>query len=417
MKRLGLKQTRLPALLLVLAAFVVTDAIHITAAAAARPVGFSADPMGPRIECNREMLLQARSRIQSKTEPFHSYWQRTQSEIDEVLSLQPAPYAGGNSLAFHHQAQRQGIASRLLAYSWRLTDDVKAGEKAVEILESWANQPTLPGTNLDPTIRFPNAAMDVARGMLPFVAAYDLLEGHPALTEGKRDRIENWFRALVAVVKQGVRRWEDNNDFGGQEFQNHHAAHVLGLVLFGAVLRDDEIIQFATDSPENPKDYKELVSGLILMPGDAPHGGLRNKPLHAGEIQDRYRTNGGAGLVYCHLSLTMMLYTAEALTRVTEQDWVNWKAPGGECLQLSATFYSDFFRLRNARINGDYYFRDQQAIEDNLAYLGTFEVALSHWPNVPNLKALVRSMERSRTPRSWLCYYGLPLLTHGVTDP
>ena len=187
--------------------------------------------------------------------------------------------------------------------------------------------------------------------------------------------------------------------------------------LLGAVLRDDELIRFATDSPENPKDFKEVISGLILMPGDKPHGGLRNKPLHAGEIQDRYRTNGGAGLTYCHLSLTMMLYTAEVLTRVTGKDWLNWKAPGGECIELSATFYSDFFRLRNARINGDYYFRDQRAIQNNTPYLGTFEVALRHWPTVPNLKALIRSIDRARTPRSWLCYYGLPLLTHGVDTP
>lgn len=214
-----------------------------------------------------------------------------------------------------------------------------------------------------------------------------------------------------------MRRWEENDDFGGQKFQNHHAAHVLGLVLFGAALGDDDLIQFATDSPKNSKDFKEVIAGLILMPGDEPYGGLRNKPLHAGEIQDRHRTSSGAGLTYCHLSLTMMLYTADVLTRVTKEDWLNWKPPSGECLQLSAAFYSDFFRLRNAQINGDYYFRDRRAVQNNGPYLGTFEVALGHWPDVPNLKATVRSMDRARTPRSWLCYYGLPLLTHGVDKP
>jgi hypothetical protein len=112
-----------------------------------------------------------------------------------------------------------------------------------------------------------------------------------------------------------------------------------------------------------------------------------------------------------------MIYTAEILTRVTGEDHLNWKAPGGEHLQLSATFYSDFFRLRNARLHGDYYFRDHQAIQNNRPYHGTFEVALHHWPESPNLKALARSIDRSKTPRSWLCYYGLPLLTHGVATP
>jgi len=285
------------------------------------------------------------------------------------------------------------------------------------LLDAWASAKPSPGTDLDPTIRYPNAGMDVARGTLPFVAAYDLLRDHPAMTEERRKRIEAWFRSLSEVVKEGVRRWEESGDFGGQEFQNHHAAHVLGLAALGAALRDRGMILFALDSPDNPKDFKELVAGLILMPGDTPHGGLRGKPLHPGEIMDRVRTNTGDGLIYCHLSMTLMIYAAEIFTRATGEDFLNWKAPGGESLRLSATFYSDFFRTRSARINGDYYFRDQRNLQNNRPFLGIFEVALSHWPTVPNLKTIVRSMNRANTPRSWLCYYGLPLLTHGVDAP
>lgn len=377
----------------------------------------SANAESPRIECDLAMLERAQKRIQSKQEPFYSYWQKAERDRNAAFRMKPAPYTGGDALKFHGIAQQQGIATRLLAYEWRLEGTENAGAQAIRILDEWASATPLPGTQFDPKIRFPNAGMDIARGMLPFVAAYDLLDGHPDLTKEKRERIESWFRALILVVKEGIHRWESNNDFGGQEFQNHHVAHVMGLVIFGAALRDDELIQFALDSLDNPKDFKELVAGIILMPGDKPHGGLRNKPLHAGEIQDRYRTSEGGGLTYCHLSMTMMMYTAEVLTRVTSKDWVNWKAPGGDCLKLPATFYSDFFRLKNARINGDYYFRDQKAIQNNTPYLGTFEVALHHWPDVPNLKAVVRSMDRASTPRSWLCYYGLPLLTHGVEKP
>ena len=374
-----------------------------------------ADP--PRIDCDAQMLLRARERIETRQEPFYTYWCDALEEVQDAKDMRPNPYLGPDPLQFHQRAQTDGIQTRLLAYAWRLTDDVEAGARAVEILVAWSSQESFPGTTFDRKIRFPNAGMDVARAMLPFVAAYDLLSDHPSLTAKKQQRIEAWFRALANVVKEGIRRWETNDDFGGQAFQNHHAAHVMGLVLFGAALDDDDLIRFATDSPENPKDFKELVAGLILMPGDHPLGGLRGKPLHAGEIQDRVRTGHGAGLTYCHLSLTLMLYTADVLTRVTGDDWVNWTAAGGENLRQSATFYSDFFRLRSARLNGDYYFRDQRAVQNNTPYLGTFEVALGHWPDVPKLKAIVRSMRRSKTPRSWLCYYGLPLLTHGVTNP
>lgn len=377
----------------------------------------SADAASPRIECDSAMLSQARKHIKDKSEPFWSYWQLAKKDAAKALMLKPSPCYSHNSLVFHGEAQEQGIACRLLAYKWRLENDEEAGTHAVLLLDAWASGNSLPGTQFDSAIRFPNSGMDVARGMLPFVAAYDLLQDHAAITPEVSNRIQVWFRALSEVVKKGMQRWQSSDDFGQQEFQNHHAAHILGLVLFGTALNDAEMIQFAADSPDNPKDFKEIIGGLILMPGDDPQHGRTDLPIHAGELMDRARTSQGNGLTYCHLSLTLMLYTADVLNRVTGEDWLNWTAPGGECLKLSATFYSDFFRLRNAHINGKYYSRDQVAIQYNTPYLGTFEVVLHHWPDVPNLKALVRSTDRVRTPRSWLCYYGLPLLTHGVTKP
>ncbi len=371
----------------------------------------------PHIECDAAMLDRARQRIATKAEPFHTYWQLAEADAAKALKLPPKPCVGRDSLVFHGEAQAQGIAARLLAYQWRLEDDESAGAHAVTMLDAWASANPLPGTDFDSAIRFPNSGMDVARGILPFVAAYDLLRGHPAMTPETENRIRAWFRTLVPVVKEGIQRWETNGDFGGQHFQNHHVAHTLGLALFGAALDDKALIQLALDSPDNPKDFKELVAGLILMPGDEPLGGLHGKPLHAGELEDRVRTSSGSGLTYCHLSMTLLLYTAEVLSRATGQDLVNWTEPGGETLRLPFTFYCDFWRLKNARIKGDYYFRDQPHIQDNAPFLGIFEVALHHWPKVPNLQAIVRSMNRAQTPRSWLSYYGLPLLTRGTDRP
>lgn len=372
---------------------------------------------GPHIECDASMLTRARERITAKTEPFYTYWQLAKADAAEALKLLPKPCLSRDSLVFHGEAQTQGIAARLLAYQWRLEDNNTAGAHAVALLDAWASSNPLPGTDFDPAIRFPNSGMDVARSMLPFVAAYDLLRGHPAMTPEIDRRIREWFRALVPVVKEGIQRWEANNDFGGQHFQNHHVAHTLGLALFGAALDDKPLIQLALDSPDNPKDFKELISGLILMPGDEPLGGLRGKPLHAGELDDRVRTSTGSGLTYCHLSMTLLLYTAEILSHATGQDLVNWTAPGGETLRLPFTFYSDFWRLRDARLHGGYYERDQPHIQNSPPFLGIFEVALHHWPDVPNLKAIIRSNNRAQTPRSWLSYYALSLLTHGIEKP
>lgn len=370
----------------------------------------------PRIECDAERLARARQRIESREEPFATYWSLAKADAEETLPLEATPYLGGDSLQFHHAAQAQGIAARLLAYAWRLEENEAAGARAVELLHAWAIAMPMPGTAFDPNIRFPNSGMDIARGMLPFVAACDLLSGHPALTTGKRKRILLWFRTLAEGVKEGMKRWEENDDFGQQRFQNHHAAHMLGLTLFGAALNDRAMMQLAYDSKANSKDFKDLVRGLILMPGDEPLGGLRGKPLHAGEIDDRVRTSSGSGLTYCHLSLTLLLYAAEVQSRYRGEDCLNWKAPGGETLRLAAEFYSDFFRTKNATLNGGYYTHDQPHIQNNTPYFGSFEVALCHWPDSLSIRKLATATDRSRTPRSWLCYYGLPVLTHGVSE-
>lgn len=377
----------------------------------------SSSATAQRIETTSERLEQARAWLKEKREPFHSYWRLAREEAAGALTKKPRPVAPTDALAFHGAVQAEGISARLLAYWWQLERNEQAAQAAISLLDSWASHRPLPGANLDPKIRYPNAGMDVARGTLPFVAAYDLLLDHPDLTEERKSRIQRWFRELSKVVKEGIRRWEANDDFGKQRFQNHHVSHVLGLALFGAALNDHDMIQFALDSPDNPKDFKELIAGMILMPGDKPHGGLRGKPLHAGEIQDRYRTTTGAGLTYCHLSMTLMLYTADVLTRVTGEDCLNWKAPGGERLLLPFSFYADFFRTRKATLHGGYYHRDERMISRPQPFLGVFEVALHHWPDSKNLQAIVKSMDRARAPRTWLNYYGVPLLTHGVRAP
>ena len=370
----------------------------------------------PRIECDAAMLVRARQRIESHEEPFATYWSLAKADAEKSLTRKATPFLGADSLQFHHAAQEQGIAARLLAYAWRLEDDEATGAHAVELLHEWASAMPMPGTAFDPDTRFPNSGMDVARGMLPFVVAYDLLSGHPTLTVDKRKKILRWFRALAEGVREGMKRWEESDDFGKQRFQNHHAAHMLGLTLFGAVLHDRAMMQFAYDSEENPKDFKDLIRGLILMPGDEPLGGLRGKPLYAGEIDDRVRTSSGSGLTYCHLSLTLLMFAADVQSRFRREDCLNWKAQGGETLRLSADFYSDFFRAKNATLKGGYYSRDQPHIQNNTPFFGSFEVALHHWPESQNIRNLVSSMNRSQTPRSWLCYYGLPLLTHGVSE-
>lgn len=59
-------------------------------------------------------------------------------------------------------------------------------------------------------------------------------------------------------------------------------------------------------------------------------------------------------------------------------------------LLLSAAFV--------ARSDDLIYFRDEAAMQNNPPFPGLFEVALYHWPEVPNLRVVVRRLDRARPP-------------------
>ncbi len=92
-----------------------------------------------------------------------------------------------------------------------------------------------------------------------------------------------------------INLWEDNDYFNKQYYQNHLVAHSMGILMLGLATDNDELVQFAIDSPANPRDVKELLSGCILMDGDTPCSREKagSAPPVKGEIYDRYRHDTG----------------------------------------------------------------------------------------------------------------------------
>ncbi len=361
-----------------------------------------------------ESLDRMRERVAAGRDPWRRAAAKLVEEAEDALEsgVDPDPYTGRHSLEFYHAAIRQGERARLYAYGWLVSGDAGLAEAGIAYLAAWAGADPPPASDFDPEIRYPNTGMEVARAAIPFLEAYDLLAAHRSWDDGDRADVETWFRSLVDPILQGKERWQKNDYFNRQYFQNHLTAHTMGLAAIGYALGDRDLVQYALDHPDNDRDYKTLIEGMILMPGDETHHREPDDapPPEKGEIADRYRhyTAPDRGLAYTHLSLSQLLYIAEMAWN-NGVDFYSYEAEGGENLKLPLRFYADFYRTRDAGLHHGLYRGER--FQD--FYPLIYEIANRRYPDTPEIVALLRSLDRLEVPRHPHAYFFYPVLTHG----
>ncbi len=390
----------------------------------------------PRLLLNSADVVEIKNAINAQVEPRYSAWLDLKSRAD-AWSNDPvgAPYTGRDSSVFFDRAKVAGGQAAKMALAYQLKGNAAHAAKAREILLAWAQATPLPGTDFDETIRFPNASMELARSINQFVFSYDYL--HATLSAAERTVVENWFRAVLPTLQQGIDRWNtpfqrsttdprgwvessnlDSIYFGGQLYQNHLVSHTMGYLLIGYAIGDQSLVQFAVDSPENPRDFLELFDGMILMAGDpfvAPADTM-NPPPQDGEIVDRYRHVEDLGLYYGQLSLRQMMAMSETLF-ANGLDLYQRTGAYGETLEKPFDFYADFVRTGTSSIKGGFYTGEGFGAGGYKA--AAYEVAHKRYPANLEVKALLDSVDRAAIDPSGDAetYFVYPTLTHGINAP
>jgi hypothetical protein len=371
----------------------------------------------PRLFMDATELAAMKERATSSQIPHVLAWQALEKEL--TADAPPKPYVGDNSKTFYKVANQQAARTRDLALAWWVTGDKKYADQAVDYLAAWSQARPTPGRPFKPAkgVRNANIGIHLVRGTLGFVYAADLLWDYPGFTAEKKTAFEQWLRTMIPQVRECNDRWKNNDFYGQQYFNNHLATHALGLAAMGSYLGDRELVQYAIASPDNDRDYTDLIEGLILMPGDEIH---HREPDDApspqkGEIYDRYRhyTAPMKGLQYTHLAMNIMAQIAEVGRHLGLDLW-NYQAPKGETLRLPFEYYSDFYRLENAGLKHGLY----EGETDRLGHAGdtpaTFELGLARFPDSQPLRDLLwvtdRPLHRCHT-------LGPVLLTHGYVFP
>jgi autotransporter-associated beta strand protein len=388
----------------------------------------------PRMLVNAADILEIKAAINAQVEPRYSAWLDLKYYADGWSNETVAsPYTGTDSTTFYEQARQAGRKSSKMALAYLLKGNAAHRNKAKAILLAWAQATPLPGSNT-------GDGMLVARGINGLVFTYDFL--YNDLSPAERTTVETWFRAMLPSLQRGIDSWNtpmhkvsgvyvessnlDDICYGGQLYQNHMVANTMGYLLIGCALGDQEVIQFALDHKDNPRSYLTLFDGNILMSGEVPEADVcPSDPMtpgpQDGEIFDRYRhidtsvSPNGTGLAYAALSRNLMMSMTEVLYN-SGLNFYTRTGAHGETMLAPFNFYADFYRLGNASIKGGFYTGEGVAANHHAA---VFEVANKRYPNNPQIKALLNSVDRAAIDSSGdiESYFVYPTLTHGVAMP
>ncbi len=319
---------------------------------------------GPRLFTTETQLVAAHAGIVAGQEPFVSAFARVRAAADVALAAELTPEHSAEHERFFAVASAQGIAARHLALAGRLTGEEVYLDRAAELLLAWADT----GVDSYPGSAIPASAGLVIGRVLPiFGDAYALV--HHRLDPDQRARVMAWFAAMEGHIQRSRDIWVSGSMpenglgppyLGHRYFNNHLGAQNLGLLTIGVVTGDEALVEYALRSPANPRNLQVLIEGVILMPGDEL---FRNDPsldgappFATGEIYDRYRVYEGKGLHYAGLHLRLLaLSAAIARAHGDPVDYFAYQAPGGERLDLSFRYYSEFFLAGSAAARSGYY--------------------------------------------------------------
>lgn len=370
----------------------ITETIEVVQVAKSISIAFK----HPSILYTAEELLELKGIITANSSvPITTTYNNLMNRCNTALNYTTNPYTGNSPSEFIEAIFTPGSYSRDLAMAYWFTGDKKYAQKSVQLIKEWAIK--CKGINYQSSA---GNSMYLTRGMFPMVCAYDMLIDEEIIDAETKAIITSWFGILYTEGMASINLWEENDYFQKQYYQNHNVAHAMGIMVLGFAIEDDAMVQFALNSPSNPRDIHELIAGCIFMDGDKPH--VRENASSAapvkGEIYDRYRHQTGPvrGLQYAHLTQTL-LATVARMCHNNGIDLFAYTAPTGENIRFPFEYYSDFYRFMDSCIKSGYYCGETDRMTKAGDNPGMYELGLRYYPDSQPVKSLLSSGNFNRT--------------------
>ncbi len=394
-------------------------------------------PNRPYVFTTDEQISRACDRINDRTEPFHTSYRATINRANVALDKPTVnvcetriitdasriwddrlkPYCGRNHRTFFNHVQTQATYARDLAVAFQVTGDLRYADRAIEFLDQWTRQ----------SRRYPHSGVDdcgpngdqcyhatgLVLGMsaVVFGDVYALV--YERMTSAERARILDMIASYEHFIHVSRGQWVDHSYYGNQLYNNHLSAHNMGLVAIGYLTGDLALKNYAINSVNNVRDFREMINGAIIQVGDRlyyrdPSNSGAPQPLD-GEIYDRYRiiSNPPRGNSYAAFHTRMLAVTAEVIIANGQTNYWPYVAPGGETLRWVFSPYSVLVSTGNPAAGTGYYAPDGYV---SSAWMFLYELGAQQWPG----DAMIQDALRSRVRLVHDGWFGYSfLLTHG----
>ncbi|MBT3290198.1 MAG: hypothetical protein HN380_22845 [Victivallales bacterium] len=364
----------------------------------------------PRVLVGSEELARLRRNAATQEEPFASAWQKVLAAAEEAMTAATEVYDGADSVKLRFAGIETMGRVRDLCLAHHVAGEERYAAKARELFMAWAQHSPVPGSRLSREAYAGQshggtiAGLGLNVGLLAMDAAhaYSLVWEH--LTPRERGTTERWLRFLAVLIRDGHEAWTENDYYGKQDFNNHLSGHNMGLAAIGFALRDQAMIDYALDSPENPRDWKEMHNGAILTSAKRNadqlwHGDLTLTKGAAspatGEIYDRYRVvtvrkGRGCGMPYAFFHQKMLTQTAE-MAHQNGIDLYDYTGPYGENLRLTYEAYAPHLLKQEPVARSGYYIRNR-VYE---AHVHMYELANRRYPDSEQIGKVLRTLNRA----------------------
>jgi len=276
----------------------------------------------PLTVVNQTEHAEVMQRIQHKTEPQYSAFQKLLQEAEVQLTFAPNPPANMDIMGGYEKNSNlsemrtilwkscYAAYSTALAYSY--TNDERYAQKASEILMTWAKKGTV----------FTGADRGLQLGSYfnPMLYAADLLHSYKGWLKTDRQKFERWWRKNCL---------EDGDVLGvmGRKDNNWKDAAILGIITAAVVFEDTLLLKEALI--QQTSYFYKRIDKNVRYQGEAWKFSKDEKGEYL--LREVERNNGRSGLTYTAYALTTMVQHFE-IARYLGFDFWNRKTPNGASL-------------------------------------------------------------------------------------
>ena len=354
------------------------------------------DRKSPLTFTTPEMVAAAKGRVSAKREPWFGNYRRLKKYAQASFSREIIPYTGRQIRnkepdGLYEVSGADFCAARDCALVWLIEGDETYRDQGKMILLKWAQKLPEPIVYLESDTTYPycDANLGLAGGvaMIFYCHAYTLLYDEFDAAEHKEIRL--WLDKVARKLKYWHLAWTANEYYGNQIFNNHLSWHNAGIAYIGFALQDENMVAWAIDDIENPRDFKEMLAGAILMPGDDTHDS-RSDNITPGEVYDRYRSSQKKGLSYAMYHGMALVYLAEAAHN-NGIDLYEYTAPGGENLLQLYSYYAEFIEKIDSTLKSGQYEGDTVPIN----YVPIYDLINTRYPENKEIRAVIKAHGRT----------------------